>query len=68
VAQGRADWGVAIKPVADMYGLRFRPLREERFDFLIPESRRSRAAVVAFQRILTSEEGRRALSALGFSR
>jgi putative molybdopterin biosynthesis protein len=68
VAQGRADWGVAIGPVADLYGLRFRPLREERFDFLVPDARRSRPAVEAFCRILGSEEGRRALEDMGFIR
>src|SRR5262249_11115269 len=33
VAQSRADWGVAIKPVADDLGLGFIPLAEEHFDF-----------------------------------
>jgi putative molybdopterin biosynthesis protein len=68
VAQGRADWGVAIKPVADLYSLKFRPLREERYDFVIPASRASRPAVVAFQRILASDEARHNLAALGFTR
>ncbi|MBA2480963.1 MAG: molybdopterin biosynthesis protein [Planctomycetes bacterium] len=67
VAQGRADWGVAIEPVARLYGLGFRALREERYDFAIPRTRASRPAVAAFQRILVSEEARAGLRALGFT-
>jgi putative molybdopterin biosynthesis protein len=48
VDQGRADWGIAIEPVARDVGLRFIPLREEEFDFAIPVSRRDRPAVQAF--------------------
>jgi PBP superfamily domain/MoeA N-terminal region (domain I and II) len=36
VSQGRADWGVAVEPVARAYGLAFLPLRAERYDFAIP--------------------------------
>jgi putative molybdopterin biosynthesis protein len=67
VAQGRADWGVAIAPVAAAYGLGFRPLREERFDFAVPEARWERPAVAAFRRILASDEARRRLRESGFS-
>lgn len=67
VAQSRADWGVAIKPVADLYGLKFRALREERYDFVVPESRAKRPAVVAFKRILESDEAKQGLAALGFA-
>ena len=42
VAQARADWGVAIEPVARMYGLGFLPLAPEHYDFLLVESRRAR--------------------------
>ena len=45
VAQGRADWGVAIESVAAMYGLGFLPLAPENYDFLLVESRRERPAV-----------------------
>ena len=48
VAQARADWGVAIEPVARMYGLGFLPLAPEHYDFLLVESRRERPAVQAF--------------------
>jgi putative molybdopterin biosynthesis protein len=48
VAQGRADWGVAVEPVARMYGLGFLPVAPESYDFLVVESRHSRPAVEAF--------------------
>ena len=48
VAQGRADWGVAIQPVAAMYGLGFLQLSPENYDFLLVEARRARPAVAAF--------------------
>ena len=48
VAQGRADWGVAIQSVAAMYGLGFLPLAPEHYDFILVEARRERAAVQAF--------------------
>jgi putative molybdopterin biosynthesis protein len=66
VAQGRADWGVAIAPVAAAYGLVFLPLREEHYDFLCPRARLGRPAVRAFLDVLQDPETRRALAALGF--
>ena len=65
VAQGRADWGVAIETVASAHGLGFRPLKEERYDFLVPDARKDRPAVRAFLEILGSEEAREGLVALG---
>ena len=52
VASGSADWGVCIESVARAAGLRFRFLREEQFDFLVPKSRRDRPAVRAFVALL----------------
>jgi len=66
VAQGRADWGVTIAPIAAAYGLAFLPAREERYDFAIPEGRWDRPAVAAFRAILAGAEARQALAALGF--
>jgi putative molybdopterin biosynthesis protein len=66
VAQGRADWGVAIAPVARAYGLGFIPLREERYDFVIPLARRQRPAVRAFIDLLAAPATRRSLAAMGF--
>jgi putative molybdopterin biosynthesis protein len=66
VAQGRADWGVAIAPVARAYGLGFIPLREERYDFVVPRARRQRPAVRAFIDLLAAPATRQALAAMGF--
>lgn len=67
VAQGRADWGVAIATVARDYGLGFIPLAEEHYDFAVPEARLDRAPVRAFRDLLTEPATREALTALGFS-
>lgn len=66
VAQGRADWGVAIDTVARAYGLAFLPLREERYDFVVPKTRLERPAVRAFRAILDDAGTRAELKALGF--
>ncbi|MBR0670303.1 molybdopterin biosynthesis protein [Neoroseomonas soli] len=66
VAQGRADWGVAIASVARAYGLGFLPLADEVYDFFLPEARASRPAVEAFLDALRSAPVRDRLSALGF--
>jgi putative molybdopterin biosynthesis protein len=65
VAQGRADWGVAIEPVARLYGLGFLPLGPEHYDFFIPEARFDRPAVQAFLRVLASAEARERLRMVG---
>lgn len=68
VAQKRADWGVTIETVAREGGLSFRPLKEERYDFAIPESRLERPAVRAFLALLEQgSETRRELEAIGFA-
>jgi putative molybdopterin biosynthesis protein len=66
VAQGRADWGVAIEWVARRAGLGFLPLEEEHYDFVVSNSRRERPAVVAFQHLLTEEDVREELRGMGF--
>ena len=65
VAQGRADWGVAIRPVAAMYGLGFLALAPENYDFLLVEARRGRPAVAAFLQALTDPAVRAQIAALG---
>ena len=67
VAQGRADWGVAIASAAAPAGLRFLPIREERYDFVIPAARRARPAVQAFLAALADPALRARLRAAGFS-
>jgi putative molybdopterin biosynthesis protein len=66
VAQGWADWGVAIEPVAREPGLSFLPLRDERFDFVVPKARLARPAVVALRDLLADPDVRRELETLGF--
>jgi putative molybdopterin biosynthesis protein len=65
VAQARADWGVAIEPVAKMYGLGFLPLAPEHYDFLLVESRKDRPAVQAFLAALRDPKTRERIQALG---
>ncbi len=66
VAQGRADWGVAIDTVARLYGLSFLPLQAEHYDFAIPASRWDRPAVKQFRDLLANPSIRRRLHELGF--
>jgi putative molybdopterin biosynthesis protein len=66
VVQGRADWGVAIEPVARLYGLGFLPLRAERYDFAIPSDRWDLPSVAAFRNLLAQDETRERLVELGF--
>ncbi|MGB8743799.1 MAG: molybdopterin biosynthesis protein [Xanthobacteraceae bacterium] len=65
VAQHRADWGVAIEPVAHMYGLSFLPIAPEHYDFLLVEARRERPAVQAFLQALRDGATRTRIRALG---
>lgn len=65
VAQGRADWGVAIETVASLYGLGFLPIVPEHYDFLLVEARRSRPAVQAFLAALRAPAVRGRIRALG---
>jgi len=66
VAQGRADWGVAISTVARQYGLGFIPLQEEQYDFIVPRARWQRPAVQAFCALVENVQVRKELAALGF--
>jgi putative molybdopterin biosynthesis protein len=65
IAQGRADWGLAIEPVAKLYGLGFIPVAPEHYDFLLVESRRERPAVQAFLSCLRDPATRARIAALG---
>jgi putative molybdopterin biosynthesis protein len=65
VAQGRADWGLAIAPVARLYGLGFLPIAPEEYDFLLVERRRDRPAVRAFLAALHDEATRAKIRELG---
>jgi putative molybdopterin biosynthesis protein len=65
IAQARADWGIAIEPVAKMYELGFLPLSPEHYDFLLIESRRGRPAVQAFLAALRDRRTKDRIAALG---
>lgn len=64
IAQGRADWGIAIKPVAEALGLGFLPVADEHYDFAVWEDPRDGAAIAAFTTALAQSAGD--LRALGF--
>jgi putative molybdopterin biosynthesis protein len=65
IAQGRADWGVAIQPLAAALGLGFLPLAEEHYDFAVSTTPRRPEALAAFRTALA--ESGAALRALGFT-
>lgn len=65
IAQGRADWGIAIEPVARLYSLRFLPIAPENYDFILVEKRQDRAAVQAFLAALRDETTKAKIRALG---
>lgn len=66
VAQGRADWGLAIESVARANLLGFIPYKDERYDFVVPKERRKRPAVMAFAEVLAEPSIREHLVSLGF--
>jgi putative molybdopterin biosynthesis protein len=65
IGQGRADWGLAIEPVAKLYGLGFLPVAPEHYDFLVADARRHRPAVQAFIDALHDEATRERIRELG---
>jgi putative molybdopterin biosynthesis protein len=65
IAQGRADWGFAIEPVARMYDLSFLPVAPEEYDFLVVENWRDRPGVRAFLAALRDPATRARIQALG---
>lgn len=67
VAQGRADWGIAIANVAKLYGLAFLPISPEHYDFLVADRHRSRPAVQAFLKALADPDVRKRIVALGMT-
>ena len=65
IAQGRADWGLAIEPVAKLYGLGFLPVAPEHYDFLLVENRKERPAVQSFLAALRDPATRERIASLG---
>lgn len=52
IASGKADVGVTIRAVAEMYGLKFIRLKWERFDFIIAKKSLRKPAVRKFLKLL----------------
>jgi putative molybdopterin biosynthesis protein len=67
VAQGRADWGIAIATVARLYGLGFLAIAPEHYDFLVLDTQRARPAVQAFLTALEEPRVREKIARLGMS-
>ena len=61
VLHGKADLGLAIRAVAERYGLDFLPIADEHYDFLIQRNRLTKPAVQALLEILRSDEFKREL-------
>jgi len=66
IAQGRADWGVAIEPVARQQRLGFLPLIDEQYDMVVRTDRQHRPAVAAFVQLFDEPAVQRELGELGF--
>jgi molybdate-binding protein/DNA-binding XRE family transcriptional regulator len=64
INSGDADAGVTIRVAAEAYGLDFVPIREERYDFVIPDSAMETAPVTAILEALNSARFARELSQL----
>jgi putative molybdopterin biosynthesis protein len=67
IAQGRADWGVAIAPAARAAGLAFSPIADEHYDFVMRSDKPERPAVTAFRQLLARGDVRDQLANLGLS-
>lgn len=66
IAQGRADWGMAIRPVAAAMGLGFLPVADEHYDFAVWSEPREPQVIAAFEAAL--DRSGADLHALGFVR
>lgn len=66
VAQSRADWGLAIRPVAEALGLGFLPVADEHYDFAVWSQPRDDHALDLFEAALGDCGAE--LQALGFRR
>ena len=64
IAQGRADWGMAIRPVAEAMGLGFLSVADEHYDFAVWTDPRDREAIAAFEAAL--RDSAEALASIGF--
>ena len=65
IERGSADYGLCLERAARVAGLAWRAWSSEQLDFLVPEDRWDRPAMVAFRRALQDETMRAALRTLG---
>ena len=66
ISQKRADWGIAIRSVAEGLSLGFYPIQNEEYDFIIPKERIKRTEVIEFLKLLKENKIRKHLKYLGF--
>jgi hypothetical protein len=67
ISQGRADWGLAIAPVARDAGLGFIPMQDECYDFVVPRSPLDRPPLQVFCQLLTNPDIRKGLVSMGIT-
>ncbi len=67
ITQKRADWGIAIRSVAEDSGLDFFPMQDEEYDFIIPNKRLNRPEVRQFINLLQEANIQSQLNKLGLS-
>ncbi len=65
ISQKRADWGFAIRSVAEDLELGFIPIQDEEYDFVIPNERLQRTEVEKFISLLEEKEIKQKLADLG---
>ena len=67
ITHKRADWGIAIRSVAEDSGLDFFPMQDEEYDFIIPNKRLNRPEVRQFINLLQEANIQTQLNKLGLS-
>jgi len=65
ISQNRADWGIAIRSVAEDLGLGFYPIQDEEYDFILPKNRLDRPEVALFLSLLQETEIQNKLAKFG---
>jgi putative molybdopterin biosynthesis protein len=65
IAQGRADWGMAIRPVAEAMNLGFLPVADEHYDFAVWSDPRNPNVIAAFE--LALSDSVEELQSIGFA-
>ena len=65
ISQNRADWGIAIRSVAEDLGLGFYPIQDEEYDFILPKNRLERPEVALFLSLLQETDIQNTLAKFG---